>query len=251
MFATIARGDISWDAASALSPRRRLAGLAVAVIGLPLLTVVLSHAREPARVAVGAACSSSCWSVATAATGGPVLAIGTAVVAFLCANYYFTPPLHQFTVEQHENLLALIVFLVVAGVVSAFVDAAARQARDAARARADAETLARLAANVQQDDPLADLVVFVRSSFGLDGASVLARTDGVWHPGGRRRFRAAGDARGRRSDVARSANDVVLALVGGGLTGADRQVLERVRGAAHRRRASGRGSRPRPRRRRS
>ena len=121
-------------------------------------------------------------------------------------------------------MLALIVFVVVAGVVSAFVDAAARQARDAARARADAETLARLAANVQQDDPLADLVVFVRSSFGLDGASVLARADGQWHTEAAAGPKPPTSPEGADLTLPLG-EDVVLALVGGRLTGADRQVL--------------------------
>ena len=167
-----------------------------------------------------------------------MLAIGTAVVAFLCANYYFTPPIHQFTIEEHENVLALIVFLVVAGVVSAFVDAAARRARDAARARADAETLARLAANVQQDDPLADLVVFVRSSFGLDGASVLARTDGQWH------IEAAA---GPRPPASPEDADLTLAARRRRRARAGRRPAhrrrpagaQRVRGAAHRRAGTG------------
>ncbi len=209
--------------ASALSMRRRLSGLAVGAIGLPVLTISLSRLRGDLNLG-SVLLLFLLLIVATAATGGPVLAIGTAVAAFLCANYYFTPPIHRFTIERHENVLALIVFVVVAGVVSAFVDAAARQARDAARARADAETLARLAANVQQDDPLADLVVFVRSSFGLDGASVLARSDGTWH--------TEAGAGPNPPSCPEDANltlplgeDVVLALVGGRLTGADRQVL--------------------------
>jgi len=209
--------------ASALSPRRRLTGLAIAALGLPVLTVSLSHARGDLTLA-SVLLLFLLLIVATAATGGPVLAIVSAVAAFLCANYYFTPPLHQFTIERHENVLALIVFLVVAGVVSGFVDAAARRARDAARARADAETLARLAANVQQDDPLADLVVFVRSSFGLDGASVLAHTDGAWHTEAAAGPRPPASADG--ADLTLPLGDgVVLALVGGRLTGADRQVL--------------------------
>jgi two-component system sensor histidine kinase KdpD len=209
--------------ASALSMRRRLAGFAVAAIGLPVLTISLSRLRGQLNLG-SVLLLFLLLIVATAATGGPLLAIGTAVAAFLCANYYFTPPIHQFTIERHENVLALIVFVVVAGVVSAFVDAAARQARDAARARADAETLARLAANVQQDDPLADLVVFVRSSFGLDGASVLARSGGSWQTEA-----SAGPNPPLSPEDANLTlslgDDVVLALVGGRLTGADRQVL--------------------------
>ena len=210
---------------SALSPRRRLAGLLIAVIGLPLLTFVLTHARRDLALP-SVLLLFLLLVVVVAAIGGPVLAIGTAIAAFLCANYYFTPPIHTWTIDEHENVLALIVFLVVAAVVSAFVDAAARRARDAARARADAETLARLAANVQHDDPLADLVVFIRSSFGLDGVSVLARDGdtGEW-----RVEAAAGPHPPAVPDGAALnlslGSDVVLALEGAGLTGADRSVL--------------------------
>jgi two-component system, OmpR family, sensor histidine kinase KdpD len=213
---------------SALTPRRRLYGLAMAVFGLPLLTIVLSGARD--QITLGSVLLLYLvLVVATAAVGGPLLAIATAVAAFLCANYYFTEPLHQWTIDERQNLLALIVFLVVAGVVSAFVDAAARRARDATRARADAETLARLAANVQYDDPLADLIVFVRSSFGLDGASVLARS---LEPDGAFTWRTEASAGSMppespsEADLTLPLGDgVVLALVGGRLTGADRQVL--------------------------
>jgi len=213
---------------SALPPRRRLAGLAMAVFGLPLLTFGLSRVRDDFTLG-SVLLLFLLLVVATAAVGGPVLAIATAVVAFLCANYYFTPPLHRWTIEERENLLALIVFLVVAGVVSAFVDAAARRARDAARARSDAETLARLAANVQYDDPLADLIVFVRSSFGLDGASVLARTNDDKDDAPWRIEASAGStppASPEDADLTLPlGQSVVLALVGGRLTGADRQVL--------------------------
>src|SRR4029078_7930092 len=112
-------------------PRRRLAGLAVAALGLPLLTFWLSKVRGDITLA-SVLLVYLLLVVATAAIGGPLLAIATAVVAFLCANYYFTPPLYRWTIEEHENVLALIVFLVVAGVVSALVDAVARRARDAA-----------------------------------------------------------------------------------------------------------------------
>jgi two-component system sensor histidine kinase KdpD len=213
---------------SALPPRRRLAGLAIAALGLPLLTFWLSRGRGELTLA-SVLLLFLVLVVATAAIGGPLLAIATAVVAFLCANYYFTPPLHRLTIERRENVLALIVFLVVAGVVSAFVDAAARRARDAARARADAEMLARLAANVQYDDPLADLIVFVRSSFGLDGASVLVRNRGDAEGDGWRIEAGAGSSPPALPEEAQMTlplgDDVVLALAGGRLTGADRQVL--------------------------
>ena len=104
------------------------------------------------------------------------------------------------------------------GVVSALRRRRRRAARcDAAAARADAETLARLAANVQHDDPLADLIVFApvvvrprrreRARAATDG--------GGW------RIEAGGRARVRRrrpsdADLTLPLGDgVVLALVGG------------------------------------
>ncbi len=109
---------------SALTPRRRFTGLAMAALGLPLLTFGLSRVRDDFTLGT-VLLLFLLLVVATAAVGGPLLAIASAVVAFLCANYYFAPPLHRWTIEEHQNLLALIVFLVVAAVVSAFVDAAA------------------------------------------------------------------------------------------------------------------------------
>ena len=77
---------------------------------------------------------------------------------------------------------------------------------------------------MQHDDPLADLIVFVRSSFGLDGASVLPRSGEAW-----RVEAAAGPTPPVSPEAAQLTlplgEDVVLALVGGRLTGADRQVL--------------------------
>ena len=65
-------------------------------------------------------------AVAAAAVGGagPALAAGT--LGFLLANWYFTPPLHRWTIAEPQSLIALLVYLVVAGVVSWFVATVAR-----------------------------------------------------------------------------------------------------------------------------
>jgi two-component system sensor histidine kinase KdpD len=47
-------------------------------------------------------------------TGG----IAASITSFLAFNYYFIPPLHTFAVHQTRDLLALIVFLVVAVIIS-------------------------------------------------------------------------------------------------------------------------------------
>ena len=74
-----------------------------------------------------------------------------AIVDSLLLNYYFTPPIHLFTIAERENVLALVVFLAVAIAVSITVDGAARRSSEAARARAEAETLSTLAGSFDLD----------------------------------------------------------------------------------------------------
>ncbi|MEX2552589.1 MAG: ATP-binding protein [Actinomycetota bacterium] len=45
-------------------------------------------------------------------------ALATSTICFFCLNYYFTPPRLTFAVEKGEDLVALVVFLIVATVVS-------------------------------------------------------------------------------------------------------------------------------------
>ena len=116
--------------------------------------------------------------VVVAALGGVVPAMVSALAAFLVVNRLFTPPIHRWTIAEAENLVALIVFVIVAGVVSAFVSAAARRTAEATRAAAEAETLAGLVGTVAEPDPLPVLVDHLRRAFGLGGVALLRRTDG-------------------------------------------------------------------------
>ena len=101
----------------------------------------LSAAAQAGRVRAGRACSlpllTLCWPavrgqlnltsdvlvflvavIAVALVGGLVPAVLAAVAASLLLNFYFTPPLHTFTIAEANNVLALVVFVVVALVVS-------------------------------------------------------------------------------------------------------------------------------------
>ncbi len=119
--------------------------------------------------------------VGVAAIGGIAPAAFAAVVSFLFANWYFTPPIHRFTVAEPQNLFALFVFVAVAIVVGSFVAEAARRTAEAARARSEAETLAALAATIgSDDDPLSAIVEQVRVAFGATAVSVLRGSDEAW-----------------------------------------------------------------------
>ena len=83
-----------------------------------------------------------------ALVGGLAPALIAAVAGSVLLNYYFTPPLHTLTISETNNALALLVFVLVATLVSSTVDLAARRTRQAARAAAESRTLANLAGSV-------------------------------------------------------------------------------------------------------
>jgi two-component system, OmpR family, sensor histidine kinase KdpD len=163
---------------SGLTTRRRLQGALVAAIGLPVLTLVLTGLQA------GLNLSSEILLylllvVGVALVGGLYPALAAAVAASLLLNWYFTPPVGTFTIAERNNVLALLVFVVVAAAVSAVVERAARRTREAARAAAEAATLATLAGSVLQGaNPLAALLDQLRETFGLATVSLLERPTG-------------------------------------------------------------------------
>ena len=157
-------------------PRRRVAlGFAIGVIGAPVLTWMLAHARDQLSPS-GALLLFLLLVVGVSATGGLWPAVVTAVGGFMLVNWYLTPPLHTWTISDPENVLALLVFLAVAVAMSSFVALAARRAAQATRARAKAETLMRLAGSSTTTAILDGL----RRAFGFDGAALLHRNEGDW-----------------------------------------------------------------------
>jgi two-component system sensor histidine kinase KdpD len=165
---------------SPVPPRRQLIGWAIAVVGIPLLTFALAQLRESTGLETALLLFLT-LVVSAAAVGGTWPAVVAAIAAFLCANWFFTPPIHRFTISEGENVVGLVVFLGVALVVSRFVDAAARRATEAARARGRAANLARLAATMVEADPLPALLAHLRNVFALDAVALLRRVDHQWH----------------------------------------------------------------------
>lgn len=159
---------------SPLSFRRRVASLLIGVIGFPLLTWILTSSRDSASLAT-ALSSYLVLVVVVAALGGVWPAAIAGVVGFLLSNYYFTPPIHTFTIANVRDVLALVMFLVTAGVVSILVDRSARQAAAARQASTDARTLARIAGRMMspEGDPLPELLGELTSTFRFQAASVL------------------------------------------------------------------------------
>jgi len=160
--------------------RRQIIGFVLAAAGLPLITVVLSSVRGSVGLP-NALLSYLLLVVAVATIGGIWPALVASVAAFFLLNWFFADPIHTFSIGTGRDLLALIVFLVVAGVISALVDIAARRRHDAYQARSEAQALARMAAQVLgDDDPIPALLDDLVASFGLVGAAVLHPANQGW-----------------------------------------------------------------------
>ena len=164
---------------AAIGVRRRLAGVLLAAVLLPLLTVVLATARSHLNLA-DFVLVYLVAVVAITVVGGFWPAVLAAASASLLLNWYFTAPIHTFTIAQPRELLALLLFVTVAVAVSSVVHLAARRAVQAARAREEAASLLELAQTVLggADSPAAVLEHLTRTHGGQ--AELQERVAGRW-----------------------------------------------------------------------
>jgi two-component system sensor histidine kinase KdpD len=163
----------------AITTRRRLSGVVLALIGLPLLTLLLVAARQRLNLADDLLVFLLAVVTVTV-VGGFWPAVLAAVAASLLLNWYLTPPLHTFTIEEPRNLLALVLFVTVAVAVSSIVHLAARRAVQAAASREETASLLGLARTVLSgaDTPTAVLDHLTTMLGGY--AELQERTAGRW-----------------------------------------------------------------------
>jgi two-component system sensor histidine kinase KdpD len=205
---------------AALSRGRRIAGFITAALGLPALTALL-------HVGGGLSLTNDILLFLVAVIGVSLIgglwpALFAAVAGSLLLNWFFTPPIGQFTIAEAGNLLALAIFVVVALAVSWVVDQAARRTRQAAQASADATTLAAVAGSVLRGErPLHALLEQLREMFSLDSVSLLENGAVVAKVGGPVCTSSAdADAEVKVDD------NVVMLLKGRPLQASDRRIVE-------------------------
>jgi two-component system sensor histidine kinase KdpD len=165
--------------AGAIGARRLVAGVVLAAAALPLLTAVLAAWRPHLDLADDLLIYLVAVVTITV-VGGFWPAVLAAVAASLLLNWYFTEPLHTFTIAEPRNLLALLLFVTVAVAVSSVVHLAARRAVQAARAREEAAAQLELAQTVLAgaDSPAAILDHLTRTHGGQ--AELQERAGGRW-----------------------------------------------------------------------
>jgi two-component system, OmpR family, sensor histidine kinase KdpD len=158
-----------------LTRRRRIYGFALAVALPPLLTLALVNERQGLNL-ISDVLLFLLVVVGVAMVGGFFPAVLAAVSGSMLLNYFFTPPLHTFTIGETNNSLALAVFVLVAVLVSSVVDLAARRTRQAARSAAESSMLGALAGSViRGETALPALLERVRESFRLDSVTLLEK----------------------------------------------------------------------------
>lgn len=153
--------------------RRVILGWLLMLIGLPLLTTALIPVRAHANLST-LLLAELVLVLAIAVVGGTVVALVASLVASLLINWYFVEPYHTLTIAHPQNVVALVVFVVVAVTVGALVDYSYRRATEAGRARLEAEALARSTTSLAADpNPLPALLDQFRSTFGLTGVRLV------------------------------------------------------------------------------
>jgi two-component system sensor histidine kinase KdpD len=208
----------------ALSRRRRLQGLTLAVLLPPLLTLALVPFRGDEVNLVSDMLLFLLITVVVALVGGLTPALVAAISGSALLNYFFTPPYHTLTISERNNALALFVFIAVATLVSSAVDAAARRTRQAARAASESRILAGLAGSVLGgDEALEAMLARTRETFSLDSVTLFEWSEDGWS-----RVASAGPACAAPADAdtrVPAGDGLVLALRGGLLAAEDQRLL--------------------------
>lgn len=210
-------------------PRSRtLAGPVAGLVMPVLLTAALDHSRGHLNL-TSEALLFLLTVVGVACIGGVLSALLASVTASLLLNYYFMPPMGQFTIHEPNNVLALGAFAVVATTVAAIVDRSLRLSRRSARATAEAETLTSLAGSILRgDQAVPALLERTRETFGMDSVALAGRGGGGSGSGpGAASPYGPGGAQGDVGTVTRVplGPDDALVLSGRTLPASDRRVL--------------------------
>ncbi|MEU2873154.1 ATP-binding protein [Streptomyces olivoreticuli] len=160
-----------------LSSARRIGGPVTGLLVPMLLTLLLRDVSGPLDLNLTSETLLFLLAVVgVACIGGVLSALLASVAASLLLNYAFVPPLDRFTIDEANNVLALVVFAVVAATVAAVVDRSLRLSRRAASATAEAETLSSLAGGIlrgEHDVPV--LLERTRETFGMESAELRPR----------------------------------------------------------------------------
>jgi len=164
-----------------LGTRRVAAAWLMATVGLGLLTLLLVATSQSHDLPLDMLAFLA-LTVACALMGGLWPALFCAVTSSLALNFYFTPPIHTFTIEDPQNAVALLVFVLVGASVASAVHLSTRRAAQAVAAQRESRVLAQLAHSLLgATDQLPTLLDQACDTFGMQAAAIVRR-DSVHAP---------------------------------------------------------------------
>lgn len=205
-------------ARGALSRKRRLMGLALTLVVGPLLSATLVHWwRSPDALTADALCYQV-FVVVVAMVGGIWPALLAAIGSGLALNYFLVEPYHTLAITDPVQVTAILVYMLVAILVSVLVDASARRQRQASRAGAESEMIAAVAGEVlrQDTDPLLALAQHARTAFSLRAIRLMRGETTLVHEG---------DSPGPPTSTIRVDEDTILDLWGEDLGVSEQRLL--------------------------
>jgi two-component system sensor histidine kinase KdpD len=119
--------------------------------------------------------------VVAAAMGGAWSGIGAATLSFVGLNYFFTEPRHTLRVDKVADVVALLIFLVVAVVVGALFAGAVADRERAARQEEELRLVNRVATRLLSTelsrDTIGEFATAVASRLGLRSCAIDVSTD--------------------------------------------------------------------------
>ena len=204
----------------ALTLKRRILGFVVALIGGPALTWLLSAFRSEDSITTDVL-SFQLLVVVVALIGGFWPALFAAVLSGFTLDFLFIEPLNTIHIHEPRHLLSLLMYVVIATLVSFVVDRAARYTRAARRSAAESELIQTVAGSVLRgDNAIQALVDRTREAFQLPGVRLLRGDEVVARSG-----EPTPDEHHTSVDVAEG---VVLELHGPDLASSEQRLLSVV-----------------------
>jgi two-component system sensor histidine kinase KdpD len=201
----------------ALTLKRRILGMLVALVGGPLLTLLLESFRSDDSIASDVL-GFQLLVVVVALVGGIWPALFAAVLSGLTLDFFFIEPLYTVTIASPPHALALGLYIVNGVLVSYVVDQAARRSRSAVRALAESELLATIAGSVLRgQDALQALLTRTQEAFRLSSVRLVDGSSTVY---------SVGEARDdERVSTMPVGGGCTLELVGPDLLSSERRLL--------------------------
>lgn len=143
----------------------------VAAPGLVTLLALLPTGVSPTSAALAYVLAV----IAVAVAAGFWAGLGASGLSFLALNFFFTPPVHTFSVSKEEDLVALLVFLVVSATVGTLLSTALAQRTRAERREREARLIHHLGTRLLAGEKIED--VLGRAADGMRGLFELARCE--------------------------------------------------------------------------